>query len=351
LWLSPAKPHYPPIIADSEKQGKTGNERLRAALQDAALRPDDLAEIVEVDVKTVRRWLSGMAPYPRHRGRVARALDATEHDLWPELAAPRRSAPPSDLIAAYPNATDPAAPDPTALMRNASERIDLLDETLIHLLSIGGVPACLAGKAEQGVEIRILISEPDNPWINPAEGIRRRSDFDLDEDQDHHQDLETEAKQEQWLQANQQARNLLAPLLHKPGIELRVYLCPRYSTILRFDQQMLVTVNLWASATVDAPLLHLQHNTPDGIFDRFAEHYDRLWQDASLTIEPEPDAGGHQPQPASREPPLLGQPQAGNDTTPPSTGPRQQRSVPETIPDATRPRRWPRRPPNEPTGK
>jgi hypothetical protein len=278
-----------------------------------------------------------MAPYPRHRGRVARALDSTEHELWPQLATPRRAAPSSDLIAAYPNAPDPAAPDPTALMRDASERIDLLDETLIHILAIDGVPDTLARKAQQGVEIRILISEPDNPWVNPVEGIRRRSDLDLDDEQDHHQQLETEAKQDQWLQANQRAQHLLAPLLDHPGIEIRAYLCPRYHTILRLDQQMLVTVNLWAHDTVQAPLLHLQRNTPEGIFDRFAEHYDRLWQDASIPIEPEPDADAHQPQPASHKPPRLGQPRPDNDTTPPPTDPRRPHPCPRADPgpDAT----------------
>jgi hypothetical protein len=190
------------VIASSEKQAKTGNERLRAALQDAALRPDDLAEIVEVDVKTVRRWLSGMVPYPRHRGRVARALDTTEHELRPELATPRpaRATPPSGLIAAYPTASDPAAPDPTALMRDAIERIDLLDETLIQILVIDGVPEIIARKAQQGVEVRIMISELDNPWVDPNEGVRRFSDTNVNEEQEHDQQLEAQAKTQRWLE-------------------------------------------------------------------------------------------------------------------------------------------------------
>lgn len=41
------------------------NDNLRAALGHAGPRPDDLAQIVQVDVRTVRRWLSGGTPYPR----------------------------------------------------------------------------------------------------------------------------------------------------------------------------------------------------------------------------------------------------------------------------------------------
>ncbi len=48
------------------------NENLKTALQHAGMQPDDLAELVDVDVKTVRRWLYGALPYPRHRTRIAK---------------------------------------------------------------------------------------------------------------------------------------------------------------------------------------------------------------------------------------------------------------------------------------
>jgi len=54
------------------------NENLKTALQSAGLQPDDLAEQIDVDVKTVRRWLYGALPYPRHRIRIAHALHTTE---------------------------------------------------------------------------------------------------------------------------------------------------------------------------------------------------------------------------------------------------------------------------------
>jgi hypothetical protein len=65
------------------------NDNLRAALQHAGLAPDDLANIVHVDVRTVRRWLSGGTPYARQRGKVARALDVPEQTSGP-ISPPRR---------------------------------------------------------------------------------------------------------------------------------------------------------------------------------------------------------------------------------------------------------------------
>ena len=63
------------------------NEHLRTAITRAGLTLEEFADIVQVDVKTVRRWLAGRTPYPRHRTRVAGALDTTEHALWPNAVA------------------------------------------------------------------------------------------------------------------------------------------------------------------------------------------------------------------------------------------------------------------------
>jgi len=328
-----------------------GNEDLRAALQHAGLQPDDLAQIIEVDVKTVRRWLSGMAPYPRHRGKVARALDTTENELWPKLATAPPNRPPaaetSDLLAAYPTTSNPAAPDWQALMRDATDRIDLLDETLLHILETEGVTDLLADKAGDSCEIRILIADPDNPWVSPDEGTQRRVD---DEEREQHNQREADAKTHGWLNANQRALNLLKPLIGRSGIEVHGYVSSRFNSILRVDEQMLVSLHLWAQSTPEAPLLHLQRNSADGLFDRFAEHYDALWQDASLPLKPKQHPDTDQEQ-APGEPTRRDEPPA--EPEPDIDRPHQPATPPlsETPPDPARPRRWPRRPPNDLTGR
>lgn len=103
-------------------------------------------------------------PYPRQRAKVARALDTTEQQLWPQLAAAapqtRRAVQPTDLVAAYPTATDLAAPDWKALMPDAADRIELLGDRLAPVLSTPGVAELLAAKATNGCEVRILVSDP-----------------------------------------------------------------------------------------------------------------------------------------------------------------------------------------------
>jgi hypothetical protein len=45
-----------------------GNDNLRKALSQVALSADELADLIKVDPRTVRRWLTGQPPYPRHPG-------------------------------------------------------------------------------------------------------------------------------------------------------------------------------------------------------------------------------------------------------------------------------------------
>ncbi len=223
------------------------NDKLHAAVKHAGMTAEDLAEIVTVDIRTVRRWLAGQTPHVRQRGKVARALDVPERDLWPELAAAaarRTAATPSDLIAAYPTTTALDAPDWKTLMRDATDRIELLGDTVAPILTTPGVPELLAGKAAHGCEIRILILDPGRH---------------------------------------------LTPLLDQPGIQIRVLEAPAHQTIHRYDEQLLLTLHLLDEDPESGPLLHIRRNADAGLFDRLEEHHHHLWEDISQPIQPDLD--------------------------------------------------------------
>src|SRR5579884_1760903 len=99
------------------------NVRLRAALSHAGLTVDELAEIVQVDVKTVYRWLAGRNPRARYRTKIALALGAQEQELWPDTTpqANRGGTPPARI---HESLQDPQAPDWRNLLETAHERID-----------------------------------------------------------------------------------------------------------------------------------------------------------------------------------------------------------------------------------
>lgn len=272
-----------------------GNENLRAALQSAGVPTDEFADIVQVDARTVRRWLSGVTPHPRQRAKVARALDTTQQHLWPHAAtaqAPRApTAEPRDPIAAYEGLGDLDAPDWKAMMRDAAGQIELLGGTLKQVLETPGLPELLAAKASIGCRVRVLLSDP-----GPH----------------------------------------LAPYLARDGVEIRVLDRPAQQTVYRFDQQLLFILHLDPHDEHEAPLLHVGRASDGGLFDRLAVHFQHCWDDASEALDPDVDVYGYE----------------YDDEDEPSTGdhkPDQQPDVEEKLgatradSPATPPRRWPGR--------
>lgn len=59
------------------------NERLRAALLKKGLTPAQLAERLQVDIKTAERWISWREAYRKHRFAAATLLGVEESYLWP----------------------------------------------------------------------------------------------------------------------------------------------------------------------------------------------------------------------------------------------------------------------------
>ncbi|MGY4103589.1 hypothetical protein ACW2Q0_29105 [Nocardia sp. R16R-3T] len=71
-------------MSSVERMAASPNDRLRQALIDAELTPEQLAKKVEVDPKTVERWIAnGRVPYPVHQFAVEQAVGTKASELWP----------------------------------------------------------------------------------------------------------------------------------------------------------------------------------------------------------------------------------------------------------------------------
>ena len=69
------------------------NERLRGAILGAGLTLSDVATHIEVDPKTVERWVStGRVPHRAHRLKTAQLLQADDVFLWPTTATDPKTA-------------------------------------------------------------------------------------------------------------------------------------------------------------------------------------------------------------------------------------------------------------------
>lgn len=254
-----------------------GNEKLRQALKDAGLEDEQLADLIQVDVKTVRRWLTGSTPYPRHRTRVARAIDADESDLWPDVtpaSAPQdaRSADGSHTASIYPSAADPAAPDPIDLIAQAQQSVELLDVTLQRLAGDERLVPALTERAAAGCRIRILIAHPESIHLTIRLG-------------------ETDtggavAARPPEVDEIYTTLDALRPLKDLTGLQVREFSTTPYNTITRADDQMLIGLQLLAGHGPQAPLLHLDRQDQPDVFDRFADHYQHVWDTADPAAWP-----------------------------------------------------------------
>ena len=244
----------------------------------AGIDVDELAARVEVDAKTIRRWVSGATtPYPRHRGRVAHALGCEPHQLWPDLERliPAAQEDPQEIVTAFARGDDADVPDWRMFLDAAVMQIDLLDFTLREVIQDPAVVARLAAKADAGCQIRVLVSDRDSVQLAIAEA-EQHSDRGL-----------TELPALAW--DVERSLGYLQPLLGLPGIQVRTFVAGRFNTILRFDEQMLVTLHLWGTPVPSTPLLYLRRQGDAGLFDRFAGHHDAIWHHAASPVAPDPD--------------------------------------------------------------
>ena len=121
------------------------NETLCRALLQARLTEEDVAARLQVDPKTVRRWLEGRVPYLRHRWALAALLGLDETDLWPHLRRTRSR--PEEVQAIYPHLD--AVPEDVwlRLFRSAEREIGILADTAQPIAGYPRVLPVLVEKA------------------------------------------------------------------------------------------------------------------------------------------------------------------------------------------------------------
>ena len=112
------------------------NERLRALLLERGKSPDQLAEHVRVDAKTVERWITrGRLPYRRHRFEVASFLGVDEAYIWPDALGRDEVAivSESEVVAVWPHRSEVPRDVWTRLFASAKHEIDILAYSALFL--------------------------------------------------------------------------------------------------------------------------------------------------------------------------------------------------------------------------
>lgn len=237
------------------------NERLRDALGRTGISTDDIASKLDVDPKTVERWVTqGRAPYRKHRSRVAALLHETERYLWPE-ALDRQGAAAvdeSELVKLYAHRNDIPHELWSRLLNSAAARVDVLVYVGMFLTEDPAFVPALRAKAAAGARVRLLYGDPAS-----REVIRRSTDEGIGK-----------------LAISAKIRNALAlvrQLDGEPGIEIRCHATTLYNSIYRYDDEMIVNPHVLGITAPHAPAMHLRRLSAGDLFGTYVQSFDRVW--------------------------------------------------------------------------
>jgi transcriptional regulator with XRE-family HTH domain len=239
------------------------NDRLRSALLERGITPADLASAMQVDPKSVQRWIGGRLPYRRHRYAIAAYLKLDEAYLWPEALSPDQvaNASESEIINIYPHRWTVPAELWRTFFENAESEIGVLVYSGLFLAEDAGVQRILRKKAEGGAKVRILLGDPE------AEEVAQRG---VDE-----------GIGDTMAAKIRNAMVLYKPLQRIKPIEFRLHRTVLYNSIYRADDQLLVNTHIYNFPASAAPVLHLRGVAGGDMVTTYMESFDRVWDDAT----------------------------------------------------------------------
>jgi transcriptional regulator with XRE-family HTH domain len=237
------------------------NERLRALLLERGQTPGKLAEAVDVDAKTVERWITkGRTPYRSHRYAVATFLGVDESYIWPEAMGRDEvtAVSQSEIVAVYPHRW--ALPRDTLgrFFSQAEREIGALVYAGIFIAEDMGVRRLFAERARAGVRVRILLGDPDSPNV-AGRGVDEGIGGEV-----------VAAKVRSSLV-------LFGPLLGEPGVEIRLHGTILYNSIYRADDQLLVNTHIYGVMASNAPMFHLRKIPGGEMASTYLESFERVW--------------------------------------------------------------------------
>jgi transcriptional regulator with XRE-family HTH domain len=221
------------------------NDTLRRAFLRAQLSEDDIAALLAVDPKTVRRWTEGRIPYLRHRWELARLLGCDETDLWPQVSTVRSR--PEEVWAVYPRRDTVPSDVWRNLFGSAEREISILARSGLFLARQSVAMAALGDRAQAGVEVRICVRDPATP------------DFDG---------------------RSSDAVAKFGALRKSGKVQIRVHRVVLNNAIYRADDEMLVGQYVYGIPAGLAPILHMRRVGSGDMVATYLESFEQVWAGA-----------------------------------------------------------------------
>jgi transcriptional regulator with XRE-family HTH domain len=236
-------------------------------MESAGLSPRKLALKVGVSGKTVERWIndSDLIPHPRNREDACKALGVDEEMIWPKAVRERvKTGGDREIIHSYPYRSACPSTVWTELTKKATEDLFFAGYTNYFLWT--QVPEFLSiiqRKAQKGCRVRFLLGDPSGEVTRQREAIE---DVALTVSTRIRISLEN-------LEKLRDTENIEARFSAASDAVNHVSL-----SVFRFDSEALVTPHLARLVGHDSPLLHLRRIGEGGMFSRFSEHAEELWE-------------------------------------------------------------------------
>ena len=240
------------------------NERLRALLLERGQTPGMLAEAVQVDAKTVERWITkGRLPYRRHRFEVATFLGVDESYIWPDALGRDEVAgvSESEVVAVWPHRSEVPRDVWGHLFSAAEREIGVLVHAGLFLSQDAGIQKIFKDKAAAGVRVRFLLGDPD------SQAVADRGDDEGIGDT-------VPAK-------TRHALALFRPLRRVAGVEFRLHRTVLYNSIYRADDQVLVNTHVFGLAAAQAPAWQLRKLPGGELASLYLDSFERVWDTAT----------------------------------------------------------------------
>lgn len=254
LWTSLVKANVTLVMT---------NYRLRGAMLNVEMTPAALAALVEVDVKSVHRWLTeGRVPYPVTRHKVAHALDQQETFLWPELldSDEMRVAAAADIERVWPTRGAVSSETWHALFSRASGEIDILVYAGAFLIETLDLDDVLHWKASTGTQMRILVGDPDSAAVQ-----MRAAELALP-----------------WLPDRcRSTLRYLARVTKFPNLAVRPNQAIHYVSLFRFDGTLLVNAHAYGAWACRSPVLQLRRASNEQLFGFYLQSFEQAWETAT----------------------------------------------------------------------
>ncbi len=244
------------------------NERLRSALLAQGMTVQDLAEAIEVNPKTVERWITqGKVPYRRHQYATAAVLKVDVTTLWEDSRTVESASDLSkaEIVKVYPHRHMVPADLWREIYGRAQSHIDVLVYSGLWLSEDPLFHDLLKAKVERNAQVRILLGEPD------CAAVKQRG---IDEG---HRIMDGKIRN-----ALMNYRPLFAS---HPDIGFRLHDATLYNSLFRADDEMLVNTHVYGIGAYMAPVLHLRRLPGGGLFDTYANSIEQTWGGARQVMD------------------------------------------------------------------